>query len=98
MNFIPMKKAFTLVELMIVVVIVGLLAAMVIPAVQKVREASVIKRYEQGDRSREVVTAYEQYVNEGRIPRKKVYITTEEGDVKETITINGKRYKLVPLE
>ena len=34
------NQAFTLVEIMIVVVIIGLLAAMAIPAFQKVRQAS----------------------------------------------------------
>ena len=37
------KKGFTLVEIMIVVVIIGLLAAMAIPAFQKVRERSQAK-------------------------------------------------------
>ncbi len=40
MNAIRSNKGFTLVEIMIVVVIIGLLAAMAIPAFQKVRAAS----------------------------------------------------------
>ena len=32
-----LKKAFTLIEVMIVVVIIGLMAAMIIPAIQKIR-------------------------------------------------------------
>ncbi|MGJ3242619.1 MAG: type II secretion system protein [Opitutales bacterium] len=38
------KKGFTLVEIMIVVVIIGLLAAMAIPAFQKVRDSSQASR------------------------------------------------------
>ena len=39
-KYVSSKKGFTLVEIMIVVVIIGLLAAMAIPAFQKVRASS----------------------------------------------------------
>lgn len=44
------KKGFTLVEIMIVVVIIGLLTALAIPAFQKVRERSIVSTVENDGR------------------------------------------------
>ena len=59
------SKGFTLVEIMIVVVIIGLLAAMAIPAFQKVRSASQDKTVL--NNARQISAAADQYYLENGV-------------------------------
>lgn len=59
------KKGFTLVEIMIVVVIIGLLAAMAIPAFQKVRLDSRVSAVEND--GRQLASAAQQYMLENNV-------------------------------
>ncbi|MBK1877832.1 prepilin-type N-terminal cleavage/methylation domain-containing protein [Pelagicoccus mobilis] len=59
------KKGFTLVEIMIVVVIIGLLAAMAIPAFQKVRTDS--RQSALYNDARQLASAAQQYMLENNV-------------------------------
>ena len=61
------KKGFTLVEVMIVVFVIGLLAAMAVPAFQKVRESSRSSTIDND--ARQLASAAQQYMLENKIGR-----------------------------
>lgn len=73
------KKGFTLVEIMIVVVIIGLLAAMAIPAFQKVRENSRASAADND--ARQLASAAQQYMLENNVTTAPVVYNTTSGTI-----------------
>ncbi|MFW5873804.1 MAG: prepilin-type N-terminal cleavage/methylation domain-containing protein [Verrucomicrobiota bacterium] len=71
------KKGFTLVEIMIVVVIIGLLAAMAIPAFQKVRTNSIAKSVVND--GRQIGAAAQQYFMDEGVSTVTISVDTDTG-------------------
>jgi len=83
------NKGVQLVEIMIVVVIIGLLAAMAIPVYQKVRETSIVNAYRNGEKLTPVQV---------EIARKAIAdesTSTLPRMATNTVTIGGTKYILI---
>ena len=87
------KKGFTLVEIMIVVVIIGLLAAMAIPAFQKVRKTSQDKTIT--NNLRQLNAAAQQYFLENGVTAvnsSALVGTDTDKYIKSVATVRGESY------
>jgi type IV pilus assembly protein PilA len=78
------KKGFTLVEIMIVVVIIGLLAAMAIPAFQKVRTNSIGKTIIND--ARQIGSAAQQYFMEEGVSSVTLSVAPATGIISSPLT------------
>ena len=84
------KKGFTLVEIMIVVVIIGLLAAMAIPAFTQVRENSRSSAIE--NNLRQVASAAQQFMLENGVTQAAYSDLTAAGYFSDIAGVNGEDY------
>ena len=86
------KKGFTLVEIMIVVVIIGLLAAMAIPAFKQVRENAINKAMTND--ARQLASGAAQYMLENTVTSVTFAIGTDgaiTGDLSDYVKTVGKK-------
>ncbi len=91
-------------EIMIVVTIIGLLAAMLVPAIQKVREARITKAIKNGEKiTPEQRKWYNEFMKDRRTRNGDVDTTSEvpvalEGIPFQTLKVGDKVYVLVPKQ
>ena len=83
------KKGFTLVEIMIVVVIIGLLAAMAIPAFQRVRQNSRVSAMDND--ARQLASAAQQYMLENSVTTVTVVYNSTTGTVGSPLSVYVKQ-------
>lgn len=93
------KKGFTLVEIMIVVVIIGLLAAMAIPAFQKVRENS--RHSAMDNDARQLASGAQQYMLENDTTSASITYSVTTGTISGNLSVYvkqvGKGYTGMPV-
>lgn len=91
------NKAFTLVEAVIIIIILGLLVSMAIPAFIKIRESEYQKlaeRVQRGDH----LTLAEKYNLEKYQREHPDFIVSVNKSKYQKINVNGKEFYIIPVE